>query len=146
MSELESKQKKDLAEILMGEELKLPETVTLNDLQNLLTAYEESTQGVWEWEKNDDRGTITVYSKTNTMQHGYNLFGRMECDKNGEDNVEFITQIHNYIKPILEELIEVRRSKGEIRQINPTKYHRDKAIKIAKQNVENGIIWKDTKK
>ena len=61
--------------------------ITPELLSNLKELASKATGDDWVWEDNPP----TVYSQRNCFQHGLNLFGRLELDWNGKNNLNFIT-------------------------------------------------------
>ena len=84
--------------------------MTQEFLDDLRSKANNATQGTWTWE---DEGNYhaTVYSGREKYMHGLNLFGRLELDSNGKNNLDFITSASPEI--VLALLAEIERLRKE---------------------------------
>jgi hypothetical protein len=80
------------------------------NLKELKGVYEKATKGEWEWEDGYDIGEHhvgpTVYAGRSDTTHGANLFGRLNVDANGENNLNSVCGLHNAF-PKLAEALEI---------------------------------------
>lgn len=84
------------------------------NIENLKTIANKATQGNWTWE-DDENNVATVYSgRDNTPfkgTHGLNLFGRLDPDWNGKNNLDFITTFNpQFISTLLKRLEELEKN------------------------------------
>jgi hypothetical protein len=92
------------------------------DYDNLRSKANLATKGVWSWE-DEGNNIATVYSGRTSFDlktfgssgfHGMNLFGRLQVDWNGKNNLDFITSASPEIVLALLDKIE-ELEKNEIK-------------------------------
>ncbi|WP_445505033.1 hypothetical protein [Microvirga sp. G4-2] len=83
----------------------------MTDLRTrLIELREKATKGTWSWEDDGD-GVATVYAgRVDQMgewngipmyAHGLNLFGRLEPDRNGKNNLDLVCELVNNLDTII---------------------------------------------
>jgi hypothetical protein len=72
----------------------------------------EATADPWIWER--ERPLATVYAGRSEHEHGYNLFGRLQPDYNGDNNLDLVCNLRNHARALIEAARERDRLREEV--------------------------------
>jgi len=74
------------------------------DLDAIKKRAEEATEGPWTWEPNP----YTLYAGRSGMAHGLNLLGRLDPDRMGAVNLDFIAHARTDVPALCDEVERLR--------------------------------------
>lgn len=72
------------------------------NIQQLRKLLAKATPGPWSWEPECRSSKATLYSGRDYQHHGLNLFGRLEPDSNGANNLDLIVEAINALPALLD--------------------------------------------